>query len=368
MKILFLADVNSPHTQKWAGALASKGIEIIIFSINKNTSDWLQKFPSIILIDGSAVSRKIIQNGSLKKIYYLKAVPLLKRVIKKYKPDIVHAHYASSYGLIGAFSGFHPYIISVWGSDVLTFPVGKIINKYILKFNFRNADIILATSDFLLNETKKYTNKIVKKIPFGVDLNYFKFKKVERIFTSDTIVIGTIKSLEHIYGIDILINAFKRVFDENKFGSVKLLIVGSGNLESEYRLLVEELNLHDHVVFAGKISYEQVVDYHNMIDIFVNVSRSESFGVSVLEASACEKPVIVSNAGGLGEVVVNNLTGLIVETENVDDTASALKVLISNERMRKEMGIQGRNFVKEHYEFTSNLTDTLSIYTELIKK
>ena len=79
----------------------------------------------------------------------------------------------------------------------------------------------------------------------------------------------------------------------------------------------DKLNIAGKVVFTGKVEYDQVVKYHNMIDIFVNVSRNESFGVAVLEASACEKPVVVSNVGGLPDLVPKGV-GLVAEPDAKD--------------------------------------------------
>jgi len=102
-----------------------------------------------------------------------------------------------------------------------------------------------------------------------------------------------------------------------------------------------------------------------MMDIFVNVSRNESFGVSILESSACEKPIVASNIGGLKEVVVNNVTGFLVESENVDAIADAIEKLVIDKNLRKEMGMKGRKFVKENYEFSTNVEDTISLYKKL---
>ena len=82
-----------------------------------------------------------------------------------------------------------------------------------------------------------------------------------------------------------------------------------------------KLGIYIHTVFPGYIKHDVVQDYHNMIDIFCAVSLSESFGVAVLESSACGKPVIVSNVGGLPEVVDNAKTGFIVESKNIDQLA-----------------------------------------------
>jgi glycosyltransferase involved in cell wall biosynthesis len=314
----------------------------------------------------SAVSKNnFLGRGFFSKISYLKRVPELKLVINRFKPDVLHAHYASSYGLLGSLCKFSPFVISAWGSDVMDFPNKSFLHKAILKFNLRKADAVLATSNAIVNSIRGICDKPVQIIPFGIDTSIFKPQFVERMFDDKHIVIGTIKSLEEIYGIDILIKAFKKVLDNNPVKKIKLLIVGGGSREAEYKDLVNKLGISRSVVFTGKVEYAAAVNYHNMIDIFVNVSRNESFGVSVLEASACEKPVIVADVGGLGEVVLNNKTGFIIQKENVDETAAAIEKLM-DDNLRSDFGKRGREFVMGKYEFQDNLQQTIDVYKSLV--
>src|SRR5438105_2510828 len=115
MKVLLLSDTHSEHTEKWARGLADKGIEVGLFSFNKAAYEWHQYERITVFFEPEDV---INADRFLTKLSYLKYVSILKKIIRHFKPDILHAHYATSYGLIGALSGFHPFVLSVWGSDV----------------------------------------------------------------------------------------------------------------------------------------------------------------------------------------------------------------------------------------------------------
>ncbi len=109
------------------------------------------------------------------KIGYLTALFQVRKLVAQIKPDIVHAHYASGYGLLGAMVNFHPYIISVWGSDIFDFPKKSAVHRKVLQHNLSKADYICSTSHIMAGEIKKYINK--KEIvitPFGVDCGKFK--------------------------------------------------------------------------------------------------------------------------------------------------------------------------------------------------
>ena len=104
-----------------------------------------------------------------------------------------------------------------------------------------------------------------------------------------------------------------------------------------------------------------------MLDVFVSLSieDSESFGVAVIEASACEKPVVVSRVGGFPEVVENNVTGIIVEKENVKEAADAMLKLIKDKYLREEMGKAGRKRVIKYFNWDENVTQMLNIYRQV---
>lgn len=358
-KLLLLSDINSPHTQKWVTALVDSGFRIAVFSLSKAATNWYINLKNFELFDEHGFSKGSFYKSTFQKIAFLKVVPSLKMVILNYQPDIVHAHYASSYGLIGALCKFHPYLISVWGSDVFDFPKQNFINKKVLEFNLSKADLILSTSIAMQVEANLYTDKKIQLIPFGIDTSVFKpVEKTEH----ETIVIGTIKRLEETYGISYLIKAFSVL--SKKYHNLHLLLVGDGKQTDEYKKLVSDLGLSGKVTFTGLIPHNEVVAFHNKLDIYVAVSLRESFGVAVLEASACATPVVVSNVGGLPEVVIQNHTGFIVPPADVNATASAIEILIKDKALRKTFGINGREFVISKYKWKDNLNQLVTIYNQ----
>jgi len=352
-KILILGDANSSHIEKWVTAIAAKGYIVKIFSLTIYTGNSLKE-KGIEVVNSAYASKR--------KILYPLAVDELWQLIKDFKPDLLHAHYASSYGLLGALSRFHPYILSVWGSDVYSFPQKSSFHKRIFKFNLKKADKICSTSNSMKEEIKKYTGKDISVIPFGVDLNAFKPMPVHHVFKGDAVVIGTVKTLEKEYGLEYLVEAFALLKKRAKEFPLKLLIVGKGSLEMELKEKAQILGIQADVVFTGYIAPVEVPYYQNMLTISVFPSLSESFGVSVVEAMACEKPVIATNVGGLPEVVENNVTGIIVPPANVEKLAEAIETLVRDEQLRSKFGKEGRSRVERLYNWDNNLASMIEIY------
>ncbi|PIX95484.1 MAG: glycosyltransferase family 4 protein, partial [Ignavibacteria bacterium CG_4_10_14_3_um_filter_37_18] len=143
-----------------------------------------------------------------------------------------------------------------------------------------------------------------------------------------------------------------------------------GTKEAVLKKIVFELGIENVTIFTGFIDYDEIPKYHNMIDIsvFVSIDDSESFGVSVLEAMACAKPVIVSDAGGLPEVVKKNVTGLIVERKNSVQTSNAIEELLLNKDMRLKFGANGRERVKNKYSLEDSVSQMIKVYEQQMLK
>ena len=93
----------------------------------------------------------------------------------------------------------------------------------------------------------------------------------------------------------------------------------------------------------------------------------ESFGVAIIEALACEVPVVATNVGGLPEVVLDGVSGLVVSPKDVDATALAISKLIEDESLRRALGIAGRKFVLQNYEWAENAKRMERVYESVLK-
>lgn len=355
MKVLLLAPSKSIHTHKWASFYKEQGIDVTVVTFKDHYSERnAQEIDTVVL-------PKFLPG----KLSYIMSVVSLKKVLSTYKPDILHAHFASSYGFIGALARYHPFFVSVWGTDVYQFPQKNTVNRKLLEYTLRQADVVCSTSKAMGEETKKYTNKPIEITPFGVDLT--KFKRLHIRGTNETIMIGTVKSLSDNYGIGDIIRAFSEV--HSTYSHTRLLIVGDGPQRAEYEEMVKQLGLDDVTTFTGKVPNDEVPNYINQIDIFaVPSTERESFGVAVVEAMACGVPVVVSDVGGLPEVVKDGETGIIVPKKNPSKLAEAFASLIVDDAMREMMGTNGIQHVKDNYNWIDNANGMITLYKQIVKE
>lgn len=344
--IVYLANASNIHTIRWAMHFAAN-YNVYVISFEPAT---IQGVKVLIL------SR--ITNGIHK---YILAAPKVRSMLKEIKPDIFHAHYAGGYGLLGALVNQHPFVISVWGSDVYITPNKSWFHKKVLSYTLSHADFLCSTSHDMAKETRKYVEREILVTPFGIDVEEYKpqISKTDHI----EIVIGTVKKLDILYGIDRLIRAFDIIRKQLHMMKLRLLIVGDGEARRDLESLVKKLGINHLTTFQGEVKQEEVSGYLNKIDIYVSLSRSESFGVAVLEASACGVPVVVSDAGGLPEVVLDGVTGYLIPGGNEELAANALERLICDKDLRDDMGKNGRNHVLKMYDSktTTRIMDDLYI-------
>lgn len=355
-----LSEANSIHTKRWVEALSRRNITIILVSLSKPRDEFYESLGVKCLY----LNKAKCDTSIVVKLGYLRLVKQVRKVIEEFTPDILHAHYASSYGLIGALARFHPYIVSVWGSDVYEFPHLNPINKWILKYALCKADVLLSTSQVMAKETHKYTNNKIYITPFGVDTNLF--RKTINGVPEGKFLVGNVKTLAPIYGIDVLIKAFKLVVDRNQTLDTELLIYGTGPCREEYGQLAEQLGIDDKVKFMGWVDNAQLPEVYSILSVSVSVSNSESFGVVAVEAMACECPVVTSDADGFTEVVDDGVTGFIVPKRNVEATAEAIQRFIDNPALRSEMGTKGRKRVLDLYDWEKNVETMYNIYKDVL--
>ena len=350
-RIVFLAPANSIHTTKIINGLASfHDVHLISFQSTLPTLSPSVKFYKI--------------PGCFGKLSYLIFFPIVFLRLFSIAPDFVNAHYASSYGLLAFLSG-RRYFVSVWGSDVYSFMFKSCFHSLIIKLVLHNAAGVLSTSkvmaDFIERHIKLSSPPYV--IPFGVHVDTFLTKSDYTL--GQRIVFGTVKTMSNVYGIDILIYSFALYLQLSSelttLPPACLRIVGTGPSLAEYQRLATSLGIAHLVEFTGHVPNDQIAYQLDSFDVFLALSRRESFGVSLLEAFATGLPCITSDADGFCEIINNNISGIIVSKCSIYETASAMLRLAQSEQLRSSLGSNARHEVCLNY----NISATVSSYSLL---
>lgn len=357
MKILFIGAATSNHTIRWVNSLVKRGHIVLLLS-RKDQRDIDHRI-------SSAVNLKYLKFGG--GIGYYLNVFEVKKIIKKFKPDIINAHYATGYGTLARLSKCKPLVISVWGSDVFDFPWIKKSNRRLVCKNLNYADAIASTSYAMANETRRVLdnqNKEITVTPFGVDLGLF-YPSVSKTINKNKII-GIVKYLEPIYDIPLLINAFEIIkhYKEN----VELHIYGDGKLKDELIEMCIRKKINDCVHFMGTIPNYEVPNALRTMDVFVNCSKQESFGVAIVEAMACKIPVVATDCEGYKEIIDKDDLGIIIHKRDPQLLAESIIYILENPSIASEMAEKAFKKVCNQYDWEKNVSIMEQLYFDVSKK
>jgi len=258
-----------------------------------------------------------------------------------------------------------PYIVWVYGSETIRFGESKLL-VFLMQRILSAAELIVANSSFTEDEYLRFgvDRKRLMVITPGVDTSFFvpalKSEELVRKFTlQGKQVLCTIARLDERKGHDMVIKAMSVLRKE--FPDLVYLIVGRGREKERLRRIATAENVGDVVFFAGYVADEELPDYYNLGDIFILPNREtrntalkgdyEGFGTVFLEANACGKPVIGGRSGGVGDAIEEQVTGMLVDPDSLDDIVETVRdLLINNDKMRT-MGEAGRSRAVERFDW-----------------
>lgn len=344
MRIGVLGAASSAHTVKIANGLASLGHEVTLFSLpgHRDADNALRPDVPLVYFDRGGAAG------------YLLNAAALRRALSGAKAEVLSAHFASGYGTLAALSGFHPYALSVWGSDVYQFPLKSPLHAALLRRNLKKADALFSTGHIMAKKVSRYAPaRPVEVTPFGVDTAAF--SPAPGRGGRGSLRIGFFKALKHIYAPQDVIDAFALLVSSAKAPAAELCIYGDGPLRGELERRVLRLGLQGRVHFFGRIPHSRVPEAMNGCDIFCAPSYAESFGVAALEAMAAGLPCVTSDADGFREIIEDGVTGYIVPRGDVRALAGRLAALAEDEMLRLRIGRAGRARVVEHYDWAENV-------------
>lgn len=210
---------------------------------------------------------------------------------------------------------------------------------------------------------------LLKRIPSAIihhGLNLQDFPTADRsrrIFSREhPFIIGICSRLSGAKGIPDAIHAFARVHAEHPF--TRLEIVGDGVDYQKLVRLAREKDLGESVVFHGH--QHNVFDYMARFDLFIQPSRNEALGLSIIEAMSTALPVIATNAGGIPEVVDDGVTGRLIEIGDTEALYQGMVEMIKNPAVRQQFGRAGRIRVEKHFSLARMCNEIHSLYDQLL--
>jgi N-acetyl-alpha-D-glucosaminyl L-malate synthase BshA len=276
--------------------------------------------------------------------YELALSSKLVDMVKLYKIELLHVHYAIPHAYAGYMAKqmlkdegiIIPMVTTLHGTDI-TLVGNHPFYKTAVSFSINKSDVVTSVSQSLKDDTYKLFNikKDIHVIPNFIELDKVRNESLiscqrSIMANKDERIITHISNFRKVKRIPDIIKIFYKIQEKIP---AKLMMVGDGPEKEKAERLCEELGIQDKVIFFGNSNeIDQILSYS---DLFLLPSQTESFGLAALEAMAWSVPVISSNSGGLPEVNFNGQSGYLSDVGNVDEMAeNALKILHNNETLQ----------------------------------
>jgi glycosyltransferase involved in cell wall biosynthesis len=274
--LCLLGDATSVHVQRWAREMLARGWRVSLITARPQPIEGVEQ----ITLPPVRRSRD-----------WLWRVGAARRALAQLRPDIVHAHYVTSYGYLAARAGWQPLVITAWGSDLLVTPARNAPLRWLTAWTLRRARLVTGDSADLL----AVANVLAPGVPmqcvhWGVERSRFTPAPWQ---SKPAVEAVSLRSWEPNYRIDIILRAFAQVRAIKP--DARLHLLGGGSQEGALRALAVDLSLQDSVQFHGRLDDAGMAAVLARCKLSISVPQSDATSVSVLESMACGLAVIASD-------------------------------------------------------------------------
>jgi glycosyltransferase involved in cell wall biosynthesis len=367
MKICFIADAKVIHTQRWVNYFARKGHDIHLITIRPG--EGYAEGVQIHLLP--ALDSLSWPGAGLYKAFVWSL--RTRRLVGSIKPDIINAHFITTYGYLAVFSGFHPVVLTPWGSDILIDPKRNRLYRFLTGYALRRAEMTLCNSETLKKEVVKLgaSPARVQIIYNGIDTSKFHRQPgtvlKESLGVNGGPVIISTRNFLWVYNLEMLIRAVPLVLRHTPHA--RFAIAGDGNAEQRQTLekLANSLGVLENILFLGLVPHDELPDYLSSSDIYVSTSLSDSSSLSLQEAMACELAPVVTDLSGNREWVNDGENGFIVPQNDSQALAKKVIYLIEHEEVRGIFGRLGRKIIQERAEYEKEMEKAGGLYEDLVR-
>jgi len=406
MRILIIAtgyprwpgDFTNIYLHRFAKALIKIGVKVFILTPHAPN---LKEFD---IMDSVFIYRfKYIIPTKLQSLAYFPGIPEKLKTLKgklqlpfflifmavylvylshKLRIDVINAHWAMPCGLIAVLTRvFHrkPIVITLYGAEL--FPLLKSntilskLAKFLLKYTINSAEKVVGISDKTCEIAKIISKREdIQILPDGIDTEFFNPKVPEEIRArilgdeKGKILICSSGRMVERKGFRYLIEALPYIL--KKCPNVVLALGGDGPERKRLETLARKLGIEEKVKFLGFIPDEDFPKFLKACDVFILPSIVDSKGDTegsatiLLEAMACETPVVGTNVGGIPYAIKDGVGGFLVPQKNPKAIADAVLKLIENPQLMRKLGKEGRRYVEKKF----SINKIARIYKEIFKK
>ena len=362
MRICLIANANSEHTIRLALYLSSQNHEVHLISWRESFD--LQKF----------IQLHQLKNSKLPLFREFNWLLQTKRLVQQINPDVIDGHYISVYGFIAAFTGFHPLVVTAWGSDLLIEPWQNPIFKFTSKYAINRADkVICLFPIFFAKDELQYLKADLSKFEtcyLGVDTNIFKHvnnysdMKIDfGLDLSSEVVINT-RGLAPVYDIETFTKAIPIVL--NRVPQTEFIIIFRNGQQKKLQKLKQQFSKVKNVKFIENMPRSKMPQFLSMADIYVSSSVSDGASNNLFEAMACELSTVVTDIPANRHWIRDGENGFLFKPHDYQVLAEKIIFLLQHKEIRSLFGERSRKIIQDKVEQKVQMANIERIYKELL--
>jgi glycosyltransferase involved in cell wall biosynthesis len=290
-----------------------------------------------------------------------------RKLLKQLKPDIVHAHYATSAGLAALVCGFHPTVVTAHGSDLIT-GIKSGIWRPLLRRIFEHADCVNVVSQDLAQMVVSLgiSPSKVETLTLGIDTDKFTFPERRPLDPSRGLKLVCTRRLEPVFDHQTIISALA-LLNEKQI-NFNMTIVGDGSTLDALQQRVHAAGLDGCVSFTGKVPNDELPEILRRHDVYLSASLWDGTSLSLLEAMATGLFPIVSDIKANAAWLTHNADGLLHKVGDARDLANCIMQICSNPALAVNAASRNREKVVRLASRKTNMKRLEEIYQELIEK
>lgn len=367
MRLACIANGDSIHALRWLNYFARQGHEVHLICYKAMAG--YDKSVRVHLL--TRLSPRI---WALSQYFsFLFWIFQAGRLIREIEPNIVIGQYITVYGLLAAFSGFHPLVTIAMGSDILLDPKRNLLRRFLIRYVLKKSDIIIYDSETVKKGLLELgTNpEIMQEVLNGVDTQKFSPQMKKESIRNRWHVAGAplvicFRAFRPVYNVEMVIKTIPLVLSQ--LPEAKFIIGGDGRLGDYLKSLASSLRVSDAVRFTGFIPYDEVPEYLASSDVYVSTSFSDSTSLSLQEAMACGLAPIVTDLPANREWITDGENGFIVPINDIQVLADKIVYLLKNDEVRRKFGRLGREIIQTRAEYQREMGKLEELYRGIIHR
>ncbi|MGQ9599930.1 MAG: glycosyltransferase family 4 protein [Anaerolineae bacterium] len=364
MRLCYIANSNSIHVRRWVRHFVGRGHEVHLISTRPGEAP----IPAGIFLHSIAAP-------PVPRLRNLALGFAIRREVRRIQPDLVHAHQISPDGWLAAMAGYHPLLLTAWGSDLLLAPRKALRYHLLIRWALRQADYVTCVSESLAQVARSLgaDPARLEVAPWGVDTEVFhpgppNPELRRQLDLGPGPVVLSIRALRPLYNPLVIAQAIPLVLQ--KVPEAQFVIrshLYEPDLLARFQVILQESGVEDRVRWVGDLSDDQAIaELYRLAEVAVSVPLSDGMPQSVLEAMACGAPPVVSDVPSLHEWIEEGREGLFVPVGDSQALSAAIVRLLRDEALRKRLQTHGLELVRQRADRVQWMAYAEAIYERLV--